>query len=87
MFSLSGPRDFVFLVCVIACLTSCVESVHCAFGRLRVFLSICRLCGCVLCVVFVVNCLLKAVAICLWVCLVLCLNVIVVFLVCVGFLF
>lgn len=60
---------------------------HSALGRLRVSLSILRFCGCVVCGVDVVNCLLNAVAICLCVCFIVLLKVIVVFFGCAGFLF
>ena len=86
MFMLSGPVELLFLAEFIACLTCSVVISVCADSSLCVFLSMILLCLLVEYFVELINCLLKAVAICLFVICILLSKVIVLFGACLGFL-
>ena len=62
MLTLSGPVELLFLLCFIA--TCVVVSVMLVVCSLSVFLYMCLFVLCVLCLNVLVNCLLKAFAIC-----------------------
>ena len=86
MLTLSGPVELLFLLCFIAAWTCVVVSVMLVVCSLSVFLSMCLLVLCVLCLTVLVNCLLNAFAICVGDVSVFSLKVMVLFLGCVGFL-
>ena len=64
MFTLSGPVEFLFLLCFIAAWTCVVVSVLLVVCSLNVFISMCLFVLCVLCLTVLVNCLLNVFAIC-----------------------
>lgn len=85
MFMLSGPVELLFFADLIACTTCAVVISMYVDCKLWVFLSIILLFLLVACFVELMNCLLKAVAICLLVMWVLLLKVIVLLVSCLGF--
>lgn len=60
MLMLSGPKDLLVLLLIMAVVTSSTDMVTLGLGRLRVALSIFRFTVRVVCRVVVVNCLLNA---------------------------
>ena len=86
MLTLSGPVELLFLLCFIAAWTCVVVSVMWVVCSLSVFLSMCLLVLCVLCLTVLMNCLLNAFAICVGEVNVFSLKVMVLFLGCVVFL-
>ena len=81
MLTLSGPVEWLFLLCFIAAWTCVVVSVMLVVCSLSVFLSMCQL---VLCLTVLVNCLLNAFAICVGGVTIFSFKLIVLFLGCVG---
>lgn len=73
----SGPVEFEFCVRLMAVIVSCSVIMMGVCGSFRIFLSIFRFVGVVLCCVVLVNCLLKCSAFCLSVDAVVLLNCIV----------
>ena len=83
MLTLSGPVE-LFLLCFIAAWSCVVVSGMLFVCSLSVFLSMCLLVLCVLCLTVLVNCLLNAFTICVGEVNVFSLKVMVLFLGCVG---
>ena len=86
MLTLSGPVELLFLLYFIAAWTCVVVSVMLVICSLSVFLSMCLLVLCVLCLTVFVNCLLNAPAVYVYEVNVFSLKVKVLFLGCVFFL-
>ena len=86
MLTLSGPVEFLILLCSIAAWTCVVVSVMLVVCSLSVFISMCLFVLCILCLTVLVNCLLNAFSICVDKVTFFSLKVIVLFLGCVGIL-